>query len=77
MPSDALFDGFLILLAGIFLVAPGILTDFLGFALLLPPIRNLVKRIAKGWLKKNMHLHVARFHERAEEYIDARPNEIE
>ena len=34
MPADALIDGFLILLAGILLVTPGVLTDLVGVALL-------------------------------------------
>ena len=36
VPADALIDGFLILLAGILLVTPGILTDLVGIAFLIP-----------------------------------------
>jgi UPF0716 protein FxsA len=59
MPADALFDGFLILLAGILLVTPGVLTDITGIAFLIPPIRALVKRGLKAWIRKNVEVRVA------------------
>ena len=52
MPADALVDGFLILLAGILLIIPGVLTDIVGIALLIPPLRALMKRGAKAWLQR-------------------------
>jgi UPF0716 protein FxsA len=49
LPSGALLDGFAILVGGALLLTPGILTDFVGFAFLLPPTRKaLLKRIKKG-----------------------------
>lgn len=54
MPSESLFDGFLILVAGIFLVAPGVLTDLLGFSLLLPPVRKIVKRWIRKWIETRL-----------------------
>src|SRR5436190_2470147 len=46
MPADSLIDGFLVLLAGILFVLPGVLTDVVGILLLFPPTRLLVKRAA-------------------------------
>jgi len=43
LPADPLLDGLMILLAGALLVTPGVLTDALGFALLIPPCRRLVR----------------------------------
>jgi len=43
-PTGAMVDGALILVAGLVLVTPGVLTDLCGFALLIPPIRTWVKR---------------------------------
>jgi UPF0716 protein FxsA len=52
LPADALIDAALILVAGLVLVTPGILTDLLGFALLVPPIRRwLMRRVAKACKK--------------------------
>jgi UPF0716 protein FxsA len=44
LPGDALLDGLMVLVAGALLVTPGALTDALGFALLLPPFRTVIKR---------------------------------
>lgn len=40
IPTQGLLDGVLILFAGAVLVTPGILTDALGFTLLIPPARR-------------------------------------
>lgn len=54
LPGDSLFDGVLILAGALLLLTPGILTDALGFALLLPPSRNLVKRFLKRYFQKKL-----------------------
>ena len=43
-PTDAMVDGLLILVAGIVLITPGVITDCAGFALLIPPLRRMVRR---------------------------------
>ena len=48
MPADKLLDGLLILIGGVLLLTPGLLTDITGFCLVLPPTR----RIAKTWISK-------------------------
>lgn len=48
MPGRQLVDALMILLAGVLLITPGVLTDGVGFALLLPPVRALMRR----WLEK-------------------------
>jgi UPF0716 protein FxsA len=60
MPAGALIDGVLILIAGILLVTPGVLTDLVGFALLIPRLRSLVKRGVSAWIKRNVEVHVSR-----------------
>lgn len=47
MPGVELIDGFLILLGGALMIAPGFLTDLLGIALLLPPVRAVVRRVLR------------------------------
>jgi UPF0716 protein FxsA len=42
MPAFEMLDGALILVAGLFLLLPGFLTDTLGFLLLIPPLRRLL-----------------------------------
>ncbi len=47
-PGDALLEGLLILVAGLVLLTPGLLTDISGFLLLAPPTRKL----AREWIKR-------------------------
>jgi len=48
IPAEPVFDGILILLAAALLLTPGILTDILGFALLVPLTRRIIRaRIRK------------------------------
>lgn len=62
IPADALVDGLLIFLAGAFLITPGMITDFVGFALLIPPIRAVVKRFAKVWFTRHVQVRTAAFY---------------
>ena len=48
MPVEELLDALLIALAGLVLITPGFITDALGFLLLVPFTRMLVK----NWLKE-------------------------
>jgi UPF0716 protein FxsA len=43
-PAKPLVHGAMILVAGALLVTPGFLTDVIGFALLSPPIREMLRR---------------------------------
>ena len=61
MPAGALIDGLLIFLAGAFLITPGMLTDAIGFALLIPPIRAVVKRLAQAWFIRHVEIRTATF----------------
>ena len=54
IPGDPLMDGLMILVAGALLVTPGVLTDLVGFALLTPPFR----RVVKGWLKRRFQARI-------------------
>lgn len=43
MPAAELIDGLLVLIGGIVLLTPGLLTDVCGFALMVPAVRAAVK----------------------------------
>ena len=45
VPHRELVDGFLILAAGILLIPPGFITDAIGLALLLPPVRMGIRAL--------------------------------
>lgn len=74
VPADELFDGVLILVAGIVLVTPGLLTDLMGFGLLIPPIRNFVKRVLRNWAKKNIEIRTAQTHTQFWTHATAKPH---
>lgn len=44
LPTDELVDGALIVVAGLLLITPGLLTDAIGFGLLLPRTRAALRR---------------------------------
>jgi len=45
LPSNEIADGGLIMLGGSLLLTPGFVTDAVGFALLIPPIRKVIRGI--------------------------------
>ena len=58
VPARETFDGAMIMLGGALLLAPGFITDVVGFALLIPPTRAMLRavvtrlarrRVAFGW----------------------------
>ena len=53
LPTDALIDGLLILIAGAVLLTPGLITDAFGFLLLIPQGRALVRRAVAARLSNN------------------------
>jgi UPF0716 protein FxsA len=57
LPADQIFDGVLILVAGVVLLTPGLLTDIVGLALLFPPSRFAVKRFLIRKFQKNLASH--------------------
>jgi UPF0716 protein FxsA len=61
MPADSIVDAFLILIAGLLLIFPGVLTDIVGIALLIRPLRSLMKRGAKAWMRRHVEIRVASF----------------
>jgi len=52
LPAEALIDGLLILIAGAVLLTPGLITDTLGFLLLVPRGRAVVRRLIAARLEK-------------------------
>ncbi|WP_136687345.1 FxsA family protein [Halorhabdus amylolytica] len=49
-PTDELLDGALLLVAGAFLLTPGLVTDVIGFIFVLPPTRYPVRVALKKWV---------------------------
>jgi len=54
LPGDYLLDGFLILIGGLLLITPGLITDTIGFLLLIPFMRSLFRNLLKKWFKRSL-----------------------
>ncbi len=50
LPAPQMMDGIMVLLAGALLITPGLITDTVGFALLIPYVREHIR----GWLRKKL-----------------------
>lgn len=58
LPTDSLLDGLMVLVAGALLIAPGVLTDLAGLALLMPPVRHAVLRyLVRRYRAKMVVMH--------------------
>ena len=53
-PGEEIFDGVLILMGGLLLLTPGFLTDFIGFAALLPGTRGVLKEIVRRQVRRRI-----------------------
>ena len=49
-PTNELLDGALLIAAGAFLLTPGLVTDFIGFLLVLPPTRIPIRAALKRFI---------------------------
>lgn len=54
VPEEGLLGGMLVFAAGVLLAIPGVLTDVMGIALLLPPIRRWVARRMRRSVERGM-----------------------
>lgn len=73
LPGDSAIDALLVLVAGVLMITPGLLTDAAGLTLLIPPARAGVRR----WLKRRfqgrltiMHMGPVGFHRPADDLVD-------
>lgn len=63
LPTRTIADGGLILVAGLLLITPGVLTDVTGLLLLVPPIRGLVMQVVQRWFAHHVHVQAQEFWE--------------
>ncbi len=52
LPAEELIDGVILLISGAFLLTPGIVTDVLGLAGLIPFFRRGLRGYGRRWFKK-------------------------
>lgn len=56
LPHNEVLDGLLILIAGAVLLTPGFLTDTVGFLLLVPPVRAILRTRLGTYLKSRIKI---------------------
>lgn len=61
VPVESVVEGALLLFAGAFLLTPGLITDTVGFLLLVPPIRQIAARWALQRVFAKANVHVSGF----------------
>lgn len=54
IPAPKLVDGVIILIAGVMLITPGLLTDVAGFLLLIPSFRDIIRKAAREVIRKRI-----------------------
>ena len=59
-PGDLLTDGAMIIFAAGLLITPGLITDVVGFSLLIPSMRRGYKQWAMRWLKSHFQIQIVR-----------------
>lgn len=52
-PASGLVEGGLVVAGGLLLLTPGVLTDVLGFAFVLPPTRTRLAPVVLRWVSEN------------------------
>lgn len=60
-PAEELINGAMILVAGALLLTPGFFTDLIGFLMVFPATRELIKPPLKKYLRKHIsdiHIHM-------------------
>ena len=69
IPAQHLLDGLLLLIGGVLLITPGLITDTVGFLLLIPFTRALIREHVKKWFKHSIQQGTTRFYYHSEPEI--------
>ena len=81
LPGNRMIDALLILVAGALLVTPGIITDAIGFLLLIPPARAGIRAYLKKRFSARIEMHhfdMSGFHHRGDEdFIDVEAHPVD
>ncbi len=76
LPTDSLLDGVMILVAAALLVTPGLITDTVGFLLLIPATRGVAREMVKAWIRRKIRSgEVRMYHQEGFRPIDEEPPE--
>ena len=71
MPTAELLDGLLVLIGGVVLLTPGLLTDLVGFLLMVPSFRAIIRKRVKA----KFAAQIGGFNMRSPDGMGAQPSE--
>jgi UPF0716 protein FxsA len=74
-PEHGIIDGMLVLLGGVLLLLPGVLSDVLGLALFIPALRHALARALRGRISRELELRPPPAHPFAPRRFEATPGE--
>lgn len=80
IPSKELFDGLCLVAAGATLITPGFITDAIGFALLVPPLRDKIRqKLAESgrFQASGFNTDYTEFHDMKQHHHPQDPNVID
>ena len=60
-PGDRMMEAVMVLVGGLLLVTPGVLTDLVGFSLVVPFTRRLLAPRFLGWLSQAVNVQITEF----------------
>ncbi len=75
VPEREIVEGACILIAGVFLLAPGFVSDVVGIVLLLPPTRAIAVRLVSGRLGRSTRVIRATYDGRIVDVTDIRDSQ--
>ena len=77
VPAREVLDGALVMFGGLLMLTPGFITDILGFLLLIPPTRALVRAVLVRRLAQRMTVSMAGPRARADDVVDGTAIDID
>lgn len=72
-PEHGVIDGALVLLGGVLLILPGILSDAVGVLLFIPPLRHALAGLLKKRLASELELRTVTFGSNLPRFVDPAP----
>ncbi|BBM82057.1 FxsA family protein [Candidatus Uabimicrobium amorphum] len=70
MPKKDLINGFFLVIGSVLLVTPGVITDIVGFLLIMPGSRDVIRLIVTSRMKRHLKMHAVSFDSNPQEYSD-------
>lgn len=60
LPTNELLDGLFVLVGGVLLITPGLITDIMGLLCLIPKSRKYIKKLALTYIKYLLNSRISR-----------------